>query len=414
MNILILNVHSALNLGDDGIMYETLKALRSEFPEATITVAANDPKSWQSYKNIHLLGSLTSWVVDHNNSAGHWQKTMLLPYLVLLLFVSIIYRFFQYQITFGNAKHQSLLKAYYDADLVLSCGGGNFYAHRPIRLGFIWSLLTLAFAYWLGKEIILLPQSIGPIEGKLQKLLARLLFNHVNLILLRERRSQTFLKKKLNISKPTFVLPDLAFGLSSAFDTPSPFPEEGSLSVGVTVIDRGAQKSGFSHQQIYEDALASLLAKLNKDLNAHIYFFVQCYGPTRDQDDRHSTRRVYERVRKQTDQVSLLDSFQSAKEIKEAYKRMDCVIGSRMHTGVFALGNGVPTVLIAYQPKALGLMEMFDLDRYCCNIRTVTEDELFELVYEVLDSKEEISAHIAENLKLVQQALQGWERYLRR
>jgi len=215
------------------------------------------------------------------------------------------------------------------------------------------------------------------------------------------------------VSRTGIVLPDLAFGLPPASDVRTlPSWEDGALRIGVTVIDRAAQNKSFSRQQIYEDALVSLLVKLSRDYGAHIYFFSQCYGPTRDQDDRHSARRVYERVRQRTARVTLLDPFRDALEIKAAYKHMDCVIGSRTHTGVFVLSNTVPVVLIGYQPKALGVMEMFDLERYCCNIETVTEDELNRTVREVLDNKEEIRKHIAQRYTQIQERLQDWVGYL--
>jgi len=413
LNILILNIHSALNLGDDGIMYETLKALRSEYPGATITIAANIPDSWRKYDGVHIVGSITTWVVSRKNDEWHWRKAMLLPYIGFLMFTAMLYRLFHLRLLFGHSEQRKLLRAYYDADLVLSCGGGNFYAHQPTSPSFVWSLLTLTFAHWLGKRIVLLPQSIGPIEGIFQRFLARFVFNRVTRILLREYYSLLLLKK-LKVNVPVFVLPDLAFGSSliSSDDHILTVQSDGAVHIGVTVIDRAAQKKGFINQQIYEDALVSLLVRLNREYAVHIYFFVQCYGPTRDQDDRYSTRRVYDRVRQQTADVSLLDSFKSAAEIRTAYKYMDCVIGSRMHTGVFALSVAVPVVLVAYQPKAFGIMQMFELEQYCCSIEQVTEKELSKLVYEVLDNRQELSLHIAQHLALVQKQLLGWVRHL--
>ena len=43
MRILIINVHSALNLGDDAIMAATLEGIRAHYPDAVVTISANDP-----------------------------------------------------------------------------------------------------------------------------------------------------------------------------------------------------------------------------------------------------------------------------------------------------------------------------------------------------------------------------------
>lgn len=413
MNILIVNVHSAGNLGDDGIMFETLRQLKAEYPGATITVAANDPDSWRHYHDANIVSSMTALAVDRKGGRWRWRKFVLLPHIVLLLVATAAYRLFNHGLSLGIPAHRDLLRAYYDADVVISCGGGNFYAHKRISLSFIWALLTLEFALWLGKEVVLLPQSVGPIAGQHQRLLAGFVFNRVSRILVRERRSLAFLQG-LGVRKPALVVPDLAFGLA---DVPrgrvlSIREDHRVPRVGVTVIDRAAQKSGFCRQQTYEGILASVLVELNAVRDAQVFFFVQCSGPTRHQDDSLSTRRVYEQVSQHTRGAFLLDSFDNAVDIRSAYGQMDCVIASRMHSAVFALSNTVPIVLIAYQPKAFGVMEMFELDRYCCNIETVTRAELSTLALEVLDNREVIRPHIARRLNVVQQTLEGWTHHL--
>ena len=412
MNILIVNEHSALNLGDDAIMYETFRALKVAYPKAKITLAANDPDSWLRYTDIRIIGSLATWVVNRQDDGWYWRKHLLLPYAGLLMIAAVLYRLVHFRLLFGSPEQRDLFCAYYDADLVLSCGGGVFYAHHSFSPGFIWALLTLIFADFLGKKTIMLPQSIVPVEGCFQRIMARLVFNRVSRILLREDCSLAFLDE-LGVNRPAIVLPDLAFALPPVSDTLAfPSSKSGALRIGVTVIDRAAQNKSFSRQHIYEDALVSLLLELSREHGAHLYLFSQCYGPTRDQDDRHSTRRIYERIRQETSHVTLLNPFHTALEIKAAYKSMDCVIGSRTHTGIFSLSNIVPVVLIGYQPKALGVMEMFGLERYYCSIETVTEDELNSMIHEVLENSDKIKMHIAQRYSQIQAQLLDWTRYL--
>ncbi|MGD2165209.1 MAG: polysaccharide pyruvyl transferase family protein [Anaerolineae bacterium] len=413
MNILILNVHSALNLGDEGIMHETLRRLAAEYRDATVTIAANDPDSWRQYGRAYVVDSMLAWVISQEYDGWSWRKSRALVSLVLLLVAAAAYRVLSLRLLFGDSRQRDLLNAYYDADLVLSCGGGNFYAHRPMSPSFFWSLLTLAFARFLDKKVVLLPQSFGPIEGPIQRFLARLTFEGVSSILARERRSQAFLKE-LGVRLPAAVVPDLAFGLASSRVDRSRSRREfhSALRVGVTVIDRADQNKGFARQQAYEDILTSVLVNLSAERGAHIYFFVQCYGPTRDQDDRLSTTRVYERVLRQTGQAYLLDSFESAAEIRQDYGDMDCVIASRMHAGVFALSTAVPVVMIAYQPKAYGVMEMFGLDHYCCSIETVRRDQLSKVVCKALDKRQQLRVQIERHLEDVRQSLQGWTGHL--
>ncbi|MEM0111630.1 MAG: hypothetical protein QXK90_02560, partial [Candidatus Parvarchaeota archaeon] len=72
MNILIINLHSARNLGDDAILYETINGLKEIFPYASLTLAATDPDSWHRYcydPSIKVIASFTAWVMYIKN--GH-------------------------------------------------------------------------------------------------------------------------------------------------------------------------------------------------------------------------------------------------------------------------------------------------------------------------------------------------------
>lgn len=410
MNILILNVHSALNLGDDAIMRTTLDALSRAFPQADITIAANDPESWRKYTGVALVGSLTTWVV--HNRAGRWRaRVFAAPLYLGLLIVAIAgYRLFKTKILFASAEQRRLLTAYYDADLVLSCGGGNFYAHRLLSPFFIWAIFSLGLALCLDKPVIMLPQSIGPIIGRLQKILASQAFNRVKLMMHRERLSLDFVTQGLKVNVPSVLVPDLAFGLplvilSRLRDRVTP------VQIGVTVTGRIAQRD-LRCQKIYEDALEAVLVKLSQAHGARLHIFVQCYGPSLVHDDRLVAQRLYERLRRFVARISLREMFYDAISLRAAYAQMDCMIGTRMHTAIFAASSGVPVVLIGYQPKALGVMDGLGIGEYNCDIDTLTTERLYELARRVLQNQEEIRQRLIARYGELHAQLDGWTRYL--
>jgi colanic acid/amylovoran biosynthesis protein len=183
------------------------------------------------------------------------------------------------------------------------------------------------------------------------------------------------------------------------------------LQIGVTVTGRIAQRSS-ARQRIYENTIESLLVRLNREHGGHLHIFAQCNGPGVDHDDRIAAHRLYTRLKQHTDQISLWDTFRDALEIKAAYARMDCMIGTRMHTAIFATSNGVPVILIGYQPKAFGVMEWLGLGEYCCNIETITTEQLYGLARETLENREEIRQHVIARYAEMQARLEGWTRYL--
>jgi len=294
---------------------------------------------------------------------------------------------------------------------VLSCGGGNFYAHHRASPALFWALATLAFGIGLGKKVVLLPQSIGPIEGGIQRRLARMVFSRVRTIMVRESISLNFVQNVLKINQvKTIQLPDLAFGFSKLIrpQKKSPALEHDTFSLGITIINREAQNDKFERQDIYEDAIIAASNKLAEEQGAHTYLFVQCYGPSPDQDDRQIASVICDRMRKHNDQVSILGSFDDAREIISEFGQMDCIVATRMHTAVFALINSIPVALIGYQPKSQGLMKSFGLSDYYCDIEEVSPEKLIELVDDLLINRGRIQDQISKQMKKMQPLLSSW------
>ena len=414
MHILIVNVHSALNLGDDAIMYTTIQSLQDRYPGARITVAANDPDSWTRYVDIEICHALCTWIADCR--LGLWRKRFYLtPFILLFIGLSaILYRLFRIRLKLGSTEKNHLLDAYYDADLILSCGGGNFYAHGPLSPGFVWNLITVGFALGLNKRVVMLPQSIGPIEHWWQRLLARVVFNRVGCIMVREPESERFIKSTLKLAKPPILIPDLAFGLPSVVEKlPVRISQNSSkLRVGFTIIDRSAQNPNFLGQNTYEDAICSMITKLDQEYSAEIFLIIQCYGPSEDQDDRNITNRIYQRLQNNISNIFIVDNFDNALEIKSAIKALDFVIGTRMHTGIFALSNSIPVILIGYQPKACGMMNLFGLPLYCFDMNEVTTDSLENLIDDLNKNLDHLKRDISKKNLETQSALSNWVTYL--
>jgi polysaccharide pyruvyl transferase WcaK-like protein len=67
-----------------------------------------------------------------------------------------------------------------------------------------------------------------------------------------------------------------------------------------------------------------------------------------------------------------------------------------MHTAVFAFTVGVPALLIAYQPKARGMMEMFGFGGFCFDIDKVTVQELMDRMTIILSNLDQFKESVVE------------------
>ncbi len=407
-NILLVNLHSALNLGDDAIMAATLAALNAKFDDLHVTIAANHAQSWRKYSKAESVDSFATWMGDAQH--GQWRRKLPLApvYLLLLALTALIYRISGRMWLSGSPDKHALLRAYTDADLVLSCGGGNYYAHRRFSPALWYALLAIAFPIGLGKRVIMLPQSVGPIDGSLQRRLAHRIFNHVSQIMVRDPASYDFIVNQLSVQAPVSLLPDLAFALSA----PGSFPVEkrhtGSVTqIGITAIDRAGQTDQFTRQADYEAALVTFAQRLQVNRDCRFHLFVQCSGPSRDQDDSHVSLRLAGAFADAGLNVKLVDGMQDAHALQEAYSRMDCLVATRMHTAILALGCAVPVVLIGYQPKSCSMMAFFELPDYCFPIDEISDDRLYDLTVALLDNPQIRRSIAAKHASTVEQ-LSHW------
>jgi colanic acid/amylovoran biosynthesis protein len=382
MNVLLLNAHSAQNAGDLAILQESIACLHAAFPGAAITVAINDLETDELPSGAAYVASLTRWLLRPLPSGEwRWRKPLAPPYAIRLLLAALLFRWVGRRWQPRHGERRRLLDAYYDADIVAVIGGGHLYARHAFNIAFIWLWFGLALALWMGKPLIFLPQSFGPLPGRLQRGLLRWLLARSALLAAREYRSLDLLAA-IGLRRRVLVLPDLAFALADTSTTLAAYPElERALQhaarplIGLTLMDWGGQNPTFQNQAGYEAAILALIAHVRQSYGATVMLFAQCYGPVAAQDDRRIARRIAAQAGP-ADSVVLVDQALPAEALKAAYRQLDALVATRMHSAIFAMSAGVPTLAIGYLHKSIGIMEMLGLERYALEIDSLDAQRL--------------------------------------
>jgi colanic acid/amylovoran biosynthesis protein len=402
MNILLLNAHSPQNAGDLAILQESLACLHTAYPDAAITVAINDDDRQGLPAGATYVASLSRWLMRVDRAGEwRWRKPLALPYAAWLLLAALVHRLAGWRVLPRDAERRRLMCAYYDADIVTVIGGGHLYARHGLNIAFGWLWLGLALALLLGKPLVLLPQSFGPLPGRLQRSLLRWLLERSAFVAAREYRSLHFLAR-IGLRRRALVLPDMAFGMPAAAGCAANLLVEQTLNgtghplIGLTLLDWGAQNPGFRNQRSYEEAIMALIGHLQRRYGATIVLFAQSYGPIVAQDDRHIARRIAAAT--QAAQVRLVDAKLSPEALKAAYSRLDLLVATRMHSAIFALSAGVPALAIGYLHKSAGIMEMLGLERHVLDIDTIDANRVcaaFDQLWEERTAvREQLAARI--------------------
>ena len=401
--ILLVNLHSAWNAGDEALTHEALRQLKEQFPQASLTLAMNDPDSHRGEGKA--IGSFTTWVKpirDDRSSPWRWQAFPDLFGKGLLALVG-------YWLTgqpwlFGLSKEQqALLKAYFQADMVISCAGNFLYTSGRLGFPFLLSLLSILYGWFAGKALYTLPQTLGPIRRGWECLLAKLVLSKMRLVLVRDPISIRVWRAWNIQGTRCELIPDLAFafnveeGKKEAQDLLAEHGIQGDDHrpyLGVTLIHWSAQNQRFSRQALYEKAISDAIRAFLNSYGGRAILFSQVHGPTMAEDDRVPARRILAQLDDLRDQVVMIERWVPSYVLKAAYGHMDLFLGTRLHSNIFALAEGVPVVAISYQYKTQGILRMLGLEQWTLDIEEINTETLIKLIHKTWVEREQTRSYI--------------------
>ncbi len=400
MKILVINLHSSANAGDHVLTEETVRQLQEAFPGAALTLAMNDPASYEG--TATTVGSFMTWI----KPARRWHWWHAPASLVFPIVGALGYRLAGLRaLRLVPGRYRALLQAYCAADLVVSSAGNFLYSSGHVGLPFLIAILTMAYALLVGKPLYNMPQTVGPLRRRRERLLVRWIVRRMPLFFVRDAISQQQLEAAGAWHQGCQLMPDLAFAVPRARggEGEALLRRHGIVPgatplLGVTLINWGAQNIQFRGQEAYEYAVAAALRAFVTREAGRCVLFAQVRGPTDAEDDRVPARRVRNMLADLGPAVVLVEEDADAATLKSAYGCMDIFMGSRLHSNIFALTEFVPVLTIQYQPKSRGVMRMLALEEWVVEIERVTSQELGVLLERLWQNREALVAHIQQQL----------------
>lgn len=399
--ILIVNLHSSRNAGDAALTHVMLTQLQNNFPTSQFHLAMNEPESHTGPEQV--VASFGTWFKDARTQRWHGRA--------VLWFIGALMALLGYRLRQGAwmgwlpLAQRALLHAYFDADIVVSCAGGFLYSSKN-GLGLLNSLFTLLFAIWAGKPVYLMPQSIGPFQRSWEHWLVRYTLMRVRVIMVREPISAARLQA-IGVQHPTsYTLPDLGFALKkgdpvaarrwlerAGFPVMSEQPK-----LGITLVDWAVQNPAFTHQHAYEAAVVAMARFFIQQYGGQVVLFPQVCDNRPGQDDRVPARRVAQQLAEFGGKVIQMDEPAPFPTLKAAYGMMDVLVGTRMHSNLFALTEGTPFLAISYQPKTEGIAKMVGLGHWVVPIEEATGERLITTLAQLWQARQALRQHLAQIL----------------
>lgn len=348
----IVNAYAYRNAGDAAIMLSTIALLRDMgYTRITLSSRYSDRLNYLS-EGVSIADPILPFSERSHPGMAPLRVVRLLVAVGVLFFLLAIKRWFPSAAARAGRRLLGAGAGCIGRDtLVVVAGGGYIYSSRRLfNVSLYHSLLTIRAAGVLARRVVMMPQSVGPLNRLVDAAIAQWALRAVERPILRESLSLTRSRRCLSLPN-AYILPDIAFYRPSGVATR---PEDlSSRTVRIVVMDwtwsSSASASGFN---AYVRALAAL-----SDAMLRGGFDVVLGGhsriPEQRQDDILVCREVLALC---TEQGITLDEECDVVHLYDEYARSALVVSTRLHGSIMAASVGTPTVALAYQEKAYGVL----------------------------------------------------------
>lgn len=326
-DILISGYHGFANSGDEALLFAILNTLRSKRPDLDVTVLSKTPE-----ETAQAYG------------------------------VKSIYRYNMRKIRKEMKNSKMLL-----------FGGGSLLQDVTSSKSILYYLAIIRLAQKCGIKTMLYANGIGPIVRKSSRFLAKKILNKVDIITLRDDKSDEELKS-LGVTKPKVIITaDPAFTIDvdgslsgKYFTRMAGVPSERRLCI---VSIRAWKKSPSD----FSDILAKLCDHMVEKHGLYPLFVPMQYPL-----DMEISRLVISKMKHSSYVIS---RELSVPEIFSVLSEAELVIGMRLHSLIYATTLEIPAMALVYDPKISAFMDSISQPDWV-NI----EDFSFEKAKDVLDT----------------------------
>jgi colanic acid/amylovoran biosynthesis protein len=397
VNILLTGAISLSNKGTAATVISVITMLKKTFPNSKICIELFYPEKQR--------------IIDIEKEYGVNVIAPLMqsPLKAILLFLLaiLILPFRKLGIKCLNAKK---LEHYGNADVIIDISAEGFvrfynesYIQTTIR--FLLHLYPVLIGLILKKPVVLLAQSLAPF-GVFRPVMKNIIKNSV-LVTVRDPTSIENLKKeKIDVSKihltadPAFLL-DVASNDRIYIILKSEGIDLAILrNKKVIGICAGMILNPEKHEKLIK-MLAKAADSLIEEYCVSVLFIPHSSGKIREISDDVFVGTSIMRYVKNKGNFYLIKGDYTPQELKGIIGKLDCLVSLRMHPVIFASSMKVPSVIIAFNPKAYGLMKMLGLDNNVVHEDEVQTELLIARIRNCLSNSEYLKNTLGENLPLI-------------
>jgi len=340
------------NLGNECTLSAAIGGLKETAPDAELLCVCSDPENVSRDHGIPAVPIDTHLNLSSPEESAPWVDRRS-PAARLLNLATV-------KAPWMSRTLRRALRTLRKNDVLVLVGTGMFEYGSP---AWLLSLLAWSLAARLHRgRIIILSMGAGPYDGRPERFLSNCVLRLADYVSYRDQQSKDYVAGTGLDTSRHLVVPDLAFGLSTAHLRHSVRTSSGGDVVGIGVGDASKFEDSAQYRSYLEDLCSFVLGLIEQGRSVHLIHGDGLY-------DRPGLTALQELLRTKgatTASRSLrVPHIASYEDLYRAIAELDLVIVSRYHNMILALLLGKPVISLSYHWKFEAIMSRFGLGAYC-------------------------------------------------
>jgi len=337
-------------------------------------------------------------------------------HLACIVTASLLYRYVPSLRTRLKA-HIPWIKTVSETTFVGDVRGGDSFSDIYGLKRFLVSFLPSWSIILIKGSIVHFPQTYGPYKSSLARWLAAFLLRRSSTIIARDAESQSIAQSLIRPNQQVRLSPDVAFSLDAiqpdsidSIPANTNLPDASCIGINVNglMYNGGYNRSNmFGLRLDYPSFLEQLVIKLLETQSGDLWILPHTYAPVGNvESDNEASLKLRQQIPPdQRHRVRALTSELDQYEIKGLIGMCGFFIGSRMHSCIAALSQGVPCVGVAYSMKFQGVFDSVGVGTHVVDGRKCDNEQAVEKCLELYHNRNSVRKELEASVSEAKSAL---------
>lgn len=245
-----------------------------------------------------------------------------------------------------------IIKLFKNSDIFID-GGGSLLQDVTSSKSLYYYLILTDLAKRMGLITALYSNGIGPINSPFNRYLTKRVLEKTDFLSVRDEDSRAFLKNMGIRKKDIFLTVDPALILEPALEERGKEILE-SEGIDIENINSIVGISVRPWVQNYREVFAKFSDFISRELESDILFI-----PFHGEDDIEESLKI---IKLMDERAHIIKGSYNPKELMSIIKRLNLLVGVRLHSLIFAAAVGTPFCGLSYDPKIDGFLKMFEME----------------------------------------------------